>query len=253
MQIDLTGKNILVTGASKGIGAAIAQQLGQSGARVAVHYNTGEKQAAAIAERAGNGAITFHADLGNNAAVAQLFSAVLDAFGHLDVIINNAGILAPIAPDADDKDFMEVWNKVMQVNLNATALLSKKAVNHFQTREGGIIINVSSRAAHRGDTADYLAYAASKAGVAALTKSIARAYGKSRIAAFTIAPGFTRTGMADEFIQKYGKSFVMDDLAWHEMTEPENLAPLITLLASGLANHATGATFDINAGSYVRA
>lgn len=252
MHIDLNGKNILVTGASRGIGAAMAEYLGQSGARVAVHYGTNGNKAGEVAKKAGNGAQTFRASLEDNQQVAELFEQVTAAFGDLDVLINNAGVLHAISPDSPDEAFMEAWNRVMQVNLNATALLSKKAVQYFKARGGGILINVSSRAAHRGDTEDYLAYAASKAGVAALTKSIARARGKDKIAAFTIAPGFTRTAMAEEFIDKYGESFVKDDLAWHELTRPENLAPLICLLASGLANHATGSTFDINAGSYIR-
>jgi NAD(P)-dependent dehydrogenase (short-subunit alcohol dehydrogenase family) len=143
------------------------------------------------------------------------------------------------------------WQKTMAVNLQATALLCSKAVEHFKTTGGGIIINISSRAAFRGDTEKYLAYAASKGGVVSLTRSIARAYGKQNIIAFNIAPGFVKTDMANEFIDIYGENYVLDDIALPELTEPADLAPLVTLLASGLANHATGGTFDVNAGSYV--
>jgi len=139
----------------------------------------------------------------------------------------------------------------MSVNLQAVGILCKQAIMHFVKRKSGIIINIASRAAFRGDTSDYLAYAASKGGVVALTRSIARAYGKQGIVAFIIAPGFVKTDLADEFIEAYGEGIVKDDLALNELTKPENLTPLITLLASGLANHATGGTFDVNAGSYV--
>ena len=114
-----------------------------------------------------------------------------------------------------------------------------------------IIINIASRAAFRGDTKDYMAYAASKAGVVGLTRSIARAYGKNGIKAFIVAPGFVRTEMAQSFTDEYGEEHALNDLALDQMTEPNDVAQFVVFLASGLANHATGGTFDINAGSYV--
>ena len=110
---------------------------------------------------------------------------------------------------------------------------------------------MASRAAFRGDTPDYMAYAASKAGVVALTRSIARGLGKEGITAFVLAPGFVKTDMAQDFIDQYGESVVLDDLALDRLTEPADLAPLAVLLASGLMDHATGCTIDVNAGSYV--
>ena len=129
--------------------------------------------------------------------------------------------------------------------------MCKKAIEHFLENGGGRIINISSRAAFRGDTSDYLAYAASKGGVVALTRSIARAYGKNEIKAFTIAPGFVRTDMAQDFMDQYGEGFALNDIALNELTEPKDLAPLVTLMASGLMDHATGCTIDVNAASYV--
>ena len=96
-----------------------------------------------------------------------------------------------------------------------------------------------------------MAYAASKGGVVSLTRSIARAYGKDGIKAFNIAPGFTRTDMAEEFIKAYGEEHAMQDIALDKLTEPKDIAPMVTFLASGMADHATGCTIDINAGSYV--
>ena len=116
---------------------------------------------------------------------------------------------------------------------------------------GGRIINVASRAAFRGDTPEYVAYAASKGGVVALTRSLARGLGKQGVVAFTLAPGFTRTDMAQPFIDTYGADYATSDLALDRMTEPADIAPTIVFLASGQMDHATGATIDLNAGSYV--
>jgi NAD(P)-dependent dehydrogenase (short-subunit alcohol dehydrogenase family) len=127
-----------------------------------------------------------------------------------------------------------------------------RSVKQFMKQEtGGRIITLSSRAAFRGDTEDYLAYATSKAAVVSLTKSIARAYGKHEIKAFVVAPGFTKTDMAQKFIDQYGEDFAKSDIALKELTQPEDVAPTIAFLLSGHMDHATGTTIDINAGSYV--
>jgi NAD(P)-dependent dehydrogenase (short-subunit alcohol dehydrogenase family) len=110
---------------------------------------------------------------------------------------------------------------------------------------------VASRAAFRGDVPDYLAYAASKGGMVSLTRSIARAFGRDGITAFVVAPGYVRTDMAQAFLDRYGEAVGVRDLALDRMTEPDDLGPIVTLLASGLADHATGTTIDVNAGSYV--
>lgn len=114
------------------------------------------------------------------------------------------------------------------------------------------MIHISSRAGFRGDTAEYMAYAASKGGMLALSKSIARAYGKQHIYSFAIAPGFTLTDMAQQFVDKYGKDYILNDIALPEITLPKDIAPTVLFLASGHMDHATGTTIDINAGSYVR-
>ena len=137
------------------------------------------------------------------------------------------------------------------MNTRAQGLLCKLAIDHFSKRGGGRIINISSRAAFRGDTGDYLAYGASKGAIVALTRSIARYYGKKNITAFNIAPGFVRTDMAQDFMDLYGEEYALNDIALNKLTEPQDLAPMIVLLASGLADHATGCTIDINAASYV--
>lgn len=251
MNIDLTNLNILVTGASRGIGYAIARQVGISGARVAVHYNVNAEEANELATFVGNNSFAFKADLSKKQEVIQLFDDVLEEFKHLDVLINNAGIAINSPIESLDHDWLRDWEQTLFVNLTASALLSKKSLNHFITRNSGRIINIASRAAFRGDTAEYLAYAASKSGMISLTRSIARAYGKQGIKAFLVAPGFTNTDMAQSFIEKYGEDFTLQDVALNRLTTPEDIVPLVVLLASGMADHATGCTIDVNAGSYV--
>ncbi|MEQ9442526.1 MAG: SDR family oxidoreductase [Cyclobacteriaceae bacterium] len=251
MRIDLSDRNILVTGSTRGIGRAIAEQLAAAGAHVALHYHQSRDTAQHLAENIGHGAVPFQADLGKPVEVLQLFHNVLERFKRIDGVVNNAGIVVSADVEGDDIAFTDSWSKTMMVNLHATGLLCKKAINHFQEIGGGRIVNIASRAAFRGDTSDYLAYAASKGGVVALTRSIARAYGKQGIKVFTVAPGFTKTDMADDFIRKYGEEYVKSDIALTSLTQPEDIAPTIVFLMSGLADHATGATIDINAGSYV--
>lgn len=251
MHIDLTGKTILVTGASRGIGRALAEGLAGAGATVAAHFNRSRGDAEALAEALGRESAAFQADLADPAACERLFHSVVDAYGRIDVLVNNAGIALKTPPDAPLDEWNRDWNLTMAVNLRAVEQLCRLAIAHFQERDGGRIINVASRAAFRGDIPEYMAYAASKGGVVALTRSIARAFGKEGICAFIVAPGWVRTQMAQEFIDEYGEEQAAQDLALNRLTEPADLAPLVVLLASGLADHATGGTFDVNAGSYV--
>jgi 3-oxoacyl-[acyl-carrier protein] reductase len=252
MKIDLSGRAVLVTGASRGIGAAIARGLAGAGARVGVHYGRRRDEAEALAAEIGAGAAPLGADLTRPAAAAQLWREALETFGRIDVLVNNAGVAVGSPMAAPLETWLADWEATMAVNLAAAAVLCREAVGHFSAHGGGRIVNIASRAAFRGDTPDYMAYAASKAGLVALTRSIARGFGKSNICAFGVAPGFTRTEMAQDFIDRYGEAIALNDIALPRLTEPEDVAPTVVFLASGLADHATGAVIDINAGSYVR-
>ncbi len=251
MQIDLTGTNILITGASRGIGRAMARAMGAAGARIGIHCNHNVDKAQSLADDIGGGARVFRADLEDAASTERLFEEVVDVFGRVDVLVNNAGIALQIPLDAPTKDWLEAWQRTMAVNLRAVELLCRLGINHFKAHGGGRIINIASRAAFRGDEPDFMAYAASKGGVVALTRSIARGFGKDHICAFVLAPGYVRTDMAQDFIDVFGEAHAVSGLALDRLTEPEDLAPMAVLLASGLADHATGCTIDLNAGSYV--
>lgn len=253
MILDLTGKTILVTGASRGIGRAIATSLGEAGARVAVHYRSEKSLALEVANLAGNDAQIFHADLTDVDACVSLFAEVVSKMGPVHVLVNNAGrsIESPLTMTTEE--FVANWDTTMTTNLRSAGVLSRLAIQHFRSQSppGGRLIHIASRAAFRGDTADYIAYAASKGGIVAMSRSIARAYGKDGICSFIIAPGFVRTAMAQEFMETYGEDYVGKDIALQTLTTPEDVAPMVVMLASGKADHATGTTIDINAGSYV--
>lgn len=251
MNIDLEGRVVLVTGASRGIGAAAAAALAAAGARVAVHYATSADRAKALADRIPGDARAFRADLSDPASAAGLIEGVRSHYGGIDALVNNAGIALAAPLDMELDPWIAAMRRTLDVNLVAAAALTKLVIPQLRAQGGGRIVYVASRAAFRGDTPEYLAYAASKGGMVALAKSVARGFGKDRIAAFVVAPGFVRTDMAQAFIEAYGEGIAVDDLAWPELTQPADLAPLIVLLVSGLADHATGTSIDVNAGSYV--
>jgi NAD(P)-dependent dehydrogenase (short-subunit alcohol dehydrogenase family) len=251
MHINLKNKNILVTGASRGIGKAIALHAHSCGARVAIHYSRNKTRAQEVLKKLGSRAVAVQADFSDSVEVNGFFYNVLKKMGHIDVVINNAGVAIHSDPEQSELQWLDDWLKTMDINLNAVGLVCKKSIEHFLQRKGGTIINIASRAAFRGDTKDYMAYAASKGGVVALTRSIARAYGKQGVVAFVVAPGFVRTDMAEVFFKEYGEGYATGDIALRNLTEPEDIAPLVSFLCSGMADHATGGTFDLNAGSYM--
>ena len=260
MTVDLAGRAALVTGASRGIGRSIARMLGAAGASVGVHYGRSQGAAEALADEIGAGSRAFGADLEAAGAAQALFDDALDAFGHVDVVVANAGTFEEAPLDAPLDDWLAAWDRTLAVNLRSVAELGRAAARHARDRRqrgeadvSGVavrLVTVSSRAAFRGDDPEYLAYAASKGGVVALTKSLARAGGG--LAAFGVAPGFTRTDMAAPYIERHGEAAAARGTALDRLTEPDDVAPTVVFLASGLADHATGTTVDVNAASYVR-
>lgn len=250
---ELKDQSILVTGASDGIGLEIARHLMSNGARVAIHYNRNKQSALDLLENFGSdGSQLFQADLENTANCLSLWKEVMAAFGGLDSVVLNAGVYLEHATDEEDEKWLDTWRRSMAINLDAAGLLTKKAIEHFKTSDGGRLIYIASRAVFRGETEEYLGYAASKGGLVSLGRSVARSFGKYNIKSFILAPGFVRTAMANQFIETYGEQRICDELALTKLTEPKDISPLVALMCSGLMDHATGATFDINAGSHIR-
>ncbi len=252
MNISLKNQRILVTGASRGIGRAIAKQLSQSGAEVIIHYNSNKPKADKLKSELENISHTAACDLADADAVSGFIPGLVEQYGPISALVNNAGISPSAADSLPTNEWLKNWEHTFAVNTRAVGILCKEFVEHAKTQQNGRIVNISSRAAFRGDTTDYIAYAASKGAIVSLTRSIARHYGKQGIKAFLIAPGFTRTDMANAILEEYGEGFALNDIALNELTTPEDIAPMVTLLCSGLADHATGTSIDMNAGSYVR-
>ena len=252
MNISLKNQRILVTGASRGIGRAIAKQLSESGAEVIIHYNSNKAEADKLKAELESVTYTEGCDLANAAAVSGFIPRLVAQYGPISALVNNAGVSPSAADNLPTDEWVKNWEHTFAVNTRAVGILCKEFVEHAKIQQQGRIVNISSRAAFRGDTTDYIAYAASKGAIVSLTRSIARHYGKQGIKAFLIAPGFTRTDMANAILEEYGEDFALNDIALNELTRPEDIAPMVTLLCSGLADHATGTSIDINAGSYVR-
>jgi len=234
--------NILITGASRGIGAAALAALTKSGHRV-VGQST----------RGGDGLLA--ADFSDPAAPRRLWEAAFDALdGQIDVLVNNAGIFEGVADNASDEDWHSSWSRTLTVNLQASADLCRHAIAHFRSSEtvGGRIVNVASRAAYRGDSPQHWHYAASKAGMVAMTKSIARGYAHENILAFAVCPGFTMTGMAADYLSSRGGDKVLADIPLGRVADAAEVAETIRWLAIDAPASATGAVIDVNGASYVR-
>lgn len=251
-RIDLKNKTILLTGASDGIGRGVADYLMSMGAQVAVHYNSNKAAAEELVAKYQNGSKAFQADLSKEEAVFQLFAAVEYHFKKIDVLILNAGVFLAHSTNLDTEEWLRVWKKTIAINLDSVGLLTKLGLDHFLKIGAGRFVYIGSRATFRGETEEYLAYAASKGGLTSLARSVARSFGKQNIKSFVVSPGFTRTQMAESFIETYGEERVLNEIALNELTKPEDLAPLIALMCSGGMDHATGATIDVNAGSHIR-
>jgi len=233
--------NILITGTSRGIGAAALKLLKSYGHNVASHSTRGD-------------ADLIGADLMDPSAPRVLWNAALDRLdGRIDVLVNNAGIYESVADDASDEEWHAAWARTMTVNLQASADLCRLAVQHFRAREGGgRVVNVASRAAYRGDSPMHWHYAASKAGMIGMTKSIARGYAGEGILAFAVCPGFTVSEMTEDYLTGRGGAQILADIPLGRVASTDEVGETIRWLATDAPASATGAVIDVNGASYVR-
>lgn len=233
--------HVLLTGSTRGIGAAALAALRQCGARVAGHGSRDSDDA-------------IGADLSQPHAADRLWDAALDRLdGRIDVLVNNAGVFEGVAVDSPLDEWQAQWVRTMQINLQSAADLCRRAVLHFRERgSGGRIVNVASRAAYRGDSPLHWHYAAAKAGMVGMTKSIARGYAAEGILAFAVTPGFTMTGMADDYMASRGGNRLLADIPLGRVAMPEEVANAVSYLALQAPPSMTGAVIDINGASFVR-
>jgi 3-oxoacyl-[acyl-carrier protein] reductase len=250
--IDLTGRVVLITGAAGGIGSATARTLASGGARLVIQDVAADRLHTLAAEL-GDQAHVLMVDLRDRPATEKLWRDALAVHGRIDVLVNNAGIYPPAPLDLDLDAWTAVWDVSLGVNLIAPAILCREAIGTYSSQEGGgIIINLASRAAFRGEDPEFWHYAAAKAGVVAMTRTIARQYGRQGITAFALAPGYVDTDFNRPFAEKFGVEAAARDTGLGQVAQPQDVANVIAFLASGLARHATGTTIDINGASYVR-
>jgi 3-oxoacyl-[acyl-carrier protein] reductase len=242
MQIDLSGKNVLVTGSTRGIGRAIAETLAKAGARVAVvgrELQKAQEAAAAV----GNGSMGFACDVTDTAAIAKLVADVEAAFGSIDVLVNNAGITRDnLVMRLKDED----WDAVINANLRGAFAAIRAVSRGMMKRRSGRIINISSIIGIIGNKGQ-ANYAASKAGLIALTKSVAKELGSRNILVNAVAPGFIETemtaAMTPEAREGLGKQIALERLG-----KPEDVAGAVAFLASDLSSYITGQVLVVDGG-----
>lgn len=251
--MNFTDKVVLVTGASRGIGKVIAQQFAEHGAQVIVHYHQNHEQAEkTLAALAGDAHILMQADLTDPSAAQKLVENTVAQTGRIDVLVNNAGVyLLHRIEEMDYSDWQAVWQTTLATNLLAPANLMFWTVRQMTKQGGGKIVNVSSRGAFRGEP-DAPAYGASKAGLNAMSQSLAKALAPQNIFVYVVAPGFVETDMARPVLMGKQGEEIRRQSPLNRLAQPEEVARTILFLASEGTDFLTGCVVDINGASYLR-
>ena len=232
--------NILITGASRGIGAAAYALLKSRGHKVAGHSTRGSEDLLA-------------GDLEDPAAPPLIWDKAIERLGgRIDALVNNAGIYETADENASDQEWRSAWARTLTINLQSAADLSRLAIRHFRENGGGRIVNIASRAAYRGDSPQHWHYAASKAGMVGMTKSIARGYASEGILCFAVTPGFTVSEMTEEYLSGRGGAQIIADIPLGRVATTDEVAEVIRWAATEAPASATGTVIDVNGASYVR-
>jgi 3-oxoacyl-[acyl-carrier protein] reductase len=257
----LENRVVLVTGGSRGIGAGIVRVLLEKGADVILHYGRGKAEAEAIAAAAPKGRIHLvQADLFDPKAPLALWDGALAWKGRVDVLVNNAGIRATCGLDESFEALEKAWGDSMRVNAIAPAHLCRLAIAEWKKRDagkdaaaraGGIIVNISSRPAFRGDRPHFYHDGASKAAITALTYGLARFEAEHKITAFAVVPGIIWTEQMEEYKKHYDVSEALAEIPLKEFGTPEDVGRIVAFLATGEARYSTGSTIDVGGASYI--
>jgi 3-oxoacyl-[acyl-carrier protein] reductase len=247
------GKNVLVTGASRGIGRAIAHEFAELGGAVAVHYHRNRKAAEETAARlAGGPHLLVQADVSAPEAVRKMVDTVVREMGRIHVLVNNAGIYEtyPIL-ELSYEEWQGTWERNIGTNLMGPANASFCVAQHMKENGGGKIVNVSSRGAFRGEP-NAPAYGASKAGLNALSQSMAQALAPYNIFVYVVAPGFVETDMSSPDLSGPEGDAIRAQSPLGRVASPVEVARTVVFLASGGTDYLTGCIVDINGASYLR-
>ncbi len=252
-QQDFAGKVVLITGAAQGIGRVIAQQFAERGARVALHFNSNREQAEkTFASLAGGSHSLVQADITNPDAIRKLIEQVMREQGRLDILVNNAAIFEahPIS-QVSYEDWQAAWLRTLNANLIGAANISFCAAQQMIQQGGGRIVNVSSRGAFRGEP-DAPAYGASKAGLNAMSQSLAQALAPHNIFVYAVAPGFVETERVAHRLDGAEGDGIRNQSPLKRVAKPEEVAQTVLFLASEGTDFLTGGIIDVNGASYLR-
>ena len=250
---DLTGRGALVTGASRGIGKAVAEMLAGQNAQVAVHYGVDKNAATHVLEGlAGEGHVMLDADLGDPEQAARLPWRAAQELDSLDIVVNNAGIyVTHDITQVDPEHWRDYWDRTIAVNLSGPAHLLHGAVPHLEAAGGGHIINITSRGAFRGEP-EAPAYGASKAGLNSLSQSLAVALAPRNIHVVAIAPGWVLTDMTKDYLEGPGGDAIRHQSPMNRTATADEIAQVVLMVVSGRANALSGGIIDVNCASYLR-
>jgi NAD(P)-dependent dehydrogenase (short-subunit alcohol dehydrogenase family) len=246
-------RGVLVTGASRGIGRAIAAAFAEAGDRVAIHYGSSRQKAEEVSRSLpGEGHVVVQADMADPEAVRSAVDSAADRLGRLDVLVNNAGIFVAHPPLGTSYDeWQQAWARTLATNLTGAANATFCAIPHLMAAGGGAVVNVSSRGAFRGEP-DNPAYGASKAGLNAFAQSMALVLAPHDIRVATVAPGFVQTEMARDVLDGPGGDAVRRQSPFGRVAKPEEVASAVFWLASEGARFSSGTIVDVNGASYLR-
>ncbi|HEV3463184.1 MAG TPA: SDR family oxidoreductase [Actinomycetota bacterium] len=250
---DFEGKVVLVTGGSRGIGRAVAEQFAARGATVVVHFRADRRAAEdTLAALDGGGHLALQADVADPEQAWSLVERVVEELRRVDVLVNNAGIYEehPVLTTSGE-DWRRIWRRTIDTNLIGPANLIHAVAPRMVVAGGGRIVNVSSRGAFRGEPR-HPAYGASKAGLNSLGQSMARALGGHGVYVTTVAPGYVETDMAAPFLEGDRGDAIRAESPLNRAATPEEVARVVVFLATPGAESTTGAVVDVNGASYLR-
>jgi 3-oxoacyl-[acyl-carrier protein] reductase len=247
--ISLSEKVSIITGGSGGIGRVVAKSLASADSLVAIGYHSNEEEARDVLSECGANAMIVQGNVSNPLDCRRIVDMVVRQYGRIDILINNAAIGMADSFDMPYEAWQTQWNATLGTNLMSAVNMTFCCIPHMKSNGGGKIINMSSRSAFRGET-EYMAYAASKAGMINYTRCVARALAKDNIQAYAVAPGFIEAGMGLDGIARYGDE-IRAQVPSGKIGTAQDVANVVLFLASDLSNYLAGSTIDVNGGSYL--
>jgi NAD(P)-dependent dehydrogenase (short-subunit alcohol dehydrogenase family) len=254
MKIDFTNKNVLITGGSRGIGRACAQLFSELNANVIITYRSNlaeAEQTIKSLNKNGNHSF-FQLDITQPEGVRTMFAEVMKKYDRLDVLVNNAGVfIEHKISEVSFEEWQQAWNETITTNLTGVSNLCYFAAKHMIVQQYGKIVNISSRGAFRGEP-DHPAYGASKAGLNAMSQSLAVALAPYNITVGVIAPGFVETEMAAAYLTSEGGEQIKKQSPLNRVATPDEVANLVAVFASNGLEFMTGGIVDLNGASYLR-